>query len=384
MIGIGAGCLHMKGDTAAFLFLSTALLLISGCSGSSDYYSSLDFRADSDVDTRDGRGTLEVFYVTSRAATGAASVSAAFGHERGKDPVCGVGRVRVPRDHQIGGDPITRALASSRKRGAFEVEDLDAPVAESELIALIDAGMRKRQEVGHDRNLLVFIHGYNTTFPANVTAGARLAYDLGGGMVPLIYSWPTRGTLQGYPDDENNVDLAARHLAGLLRRVHAGLPNTRIHVVAHSMGARVLTQTLIRLTKDPNPPRFKNVVFAAADVDATEFERAVMDDGITTLADRTTLYVSDNDRALQASETLHGRLYRRAGQGGATRLAVPGVETVDVSLSDGSPLGHGYAGDNRAVIMDLSLLLVHDLPALRRNLLHVTPENGQRFWLIRP
>src|SRR5688500_6450788 len=105
---------HRLGAVAALL----AGLLAGGC-GTSSHYSGIDLRSDSDIKTIDGNGEMQVFYVTSRAATGALSTEAAYGHERGKEPVYGVARVRVPHDHAIGGDPVTRMLMPSRKVGSF-------------------------------------------------------------------------------------------------------------------------------------------------------------------------------------------------------------------------------------------------------------------------
>lgn len=375
--------------------MRTVVLIVVACvtlgCEASPSYTKLDYRADSGIETvSNGYGSMPVFYVTSRAATGAASVAAAFDAGRAKEPVFGIAKVMVPRHHAMGGDEITSQLTAARRQDTFAVEDLDPPVGQAKLIEQLKAEIEKRvtdPAHEHQRNLLVFVHGYNTRFPGNVAGGARLAYDIGGGMVPLVYSWPTRGTYWGYPDDENNVEIAAPHLAQLLQTLLKELPDTRIHVVAHSMGARVVMHALRSLKQSPLPAgrKLQNVVFAAADVDADVFAYAVKTDAITTLAHRTTLYVSDNDRALQASEVFHGRTYRRAGQGGEGRLSLPGVETIDVSLNDMSALGHGYAQGNRAVITDLHLLLVHDLPARKRNLLYVPNEHGLPVaWLIRP
>jgi len=57
-------------------------------------------------------------------------------------------------------------------------------------------------------------------------------------------------------------------------------------------------------------------VFAAADIDADEFEARMVDDGLKDLAGRTTLYAAWNDHALQASEALQRPELSAGGAGG--------------------------------------------------------------------
>jgi esterase/lipase superfamily enzyme len=49
------------------------------------------------------------------------------------------------------------------------------------------------------REALVFVHGYNVTFETAARRTAQLAYDLNFRGVPLMYSWPSKGILAGYP-----------------------------------------------------------------------------------------------------------------------------------------------------------------------------------------
>ena len=107
-------------------------------------------------------------------------------------------------------------------------------------------------------------------------------------------------------------------------------------------------------------------------------------DGLAGLADRVTLYANYNDRALQISEVVHGRTHARAGRAGKDILVNAAFDTVDVSLNDASLVGHGYFGDNRAVIQDMTLNIVLNQPPEKRNLYHATTADGQKYWLIRP
>ncbi len=87
-----------------------------------------------------------------------------------------------------------------------------------------------------------------------------------------------------------------------------------MHVVAHSMGNRILTEALSTM----GTYQLGHVVFAAPDVDAAVFTDRV--DAFAGRADRYTLYVSDKDRALAAAKRLVR--YSRAGSAGTDILVL--------------------------------------------------------------
>ena len=89
----------------------------------------------------------------------------------------------------------------------------------------------------------------------------------------------------------------------------------RVHVIAHSMGNRMLTEALVLLasTSGANSARLGQVVFAAPDVDTEVFVHRA--EQFVGHAERYTLYASDKDRALALSQRF--ARYPRAGQAGA-------------------------------------------------------------------
>jgi esterase/lipase superfamily enzyme len=231
------------------------------------------------------------------------------------------------------------------------------------------------------RQAFVFIHGYNVAFDDAVKRTAQIAYDLKFDGAAVCYSWPSQGGVAQYTRDEANVAWTVTQLETFLRDLAERSGARRIHLVAHSMGNRALTQALERLALKGERARFGQVVLAAPDVDAGEF-RTRYAPALSQVARRVTLYASSNDRALLASTRVHG--YTRAGLSGANLVVVPGLDTVDVSPIDTSLIGHSYYGDNPLMIRDLTAVLERDLPAegrgwLRRLLL--SPETP--YWAFR-
>lgn len=368
------------------LAAAAAALMLIGCGAPlPGYYDTLDYRTAAGIATTQGAGTMVAFYATNRQPAGG-SVEV-YGAARGDGLRYGSCDVRIPRIHHIGSDVITEQLSRAAGRPAPEPlvvtatrESTDSAAFFAELNAAV------RQTPRGD--VLVLVHGYNNSFSGPVARAAGLACDLGYPMVPVAYCWTSQATYQDYLTDENDVDLAARQLAVFLGQLIDAVPaDARLHLVAHSMGSRVATSALAHLQAarrfGAGAKPFRNLVFAAADIDAAEFRARMSDDGLSDMAVRTTLYASSNDRALDLSTRLHGRRYPRAGQAGQGIVITRGVETIDVSLNDASFVGHGYYGDNRAVIQDLFLLLVHDAPPDQRNL-YYADSGGSRYWLIRP
>ena len=166
-----------------------------------------------------------------------------------------------------------------------------------------------------DAALFVFVHGYNVEFPEAARRTAQMAFDLQFKGVPLFYSWPSRGTLTGYGDDQRMAEASAGPLAEFLTRVAQETGARKIHLVAHSLGNRALVGALAHLGQAQGPGvKFNQVVFAAPDVDAAQFANE-MAPKIRPVVDRVTIYSSGSDLALWASELWHR----------TTRLGQPGT-----------------------------------------------------------
>ena len=215
------------------------------------------------------------------------------------------------------------------------------------------------------KSALVFIHGFNVRFDDALRRTAQLSVDLEYQGVPILYSWPSRGKLQSYTQDEANVGWTVPHLEAFLLDLREKGNLKSIHVVAHSMGNRALLGAVERLgLKQPvGEPLLSRVVMAAPDVDSLEFQNR-FSQLLQKVSSATTVYGSKNDRALMLSESLHG--YDRLGLVSDHFGSQANVEMIDTSPLDLSALGHSYYGEIPLVIDDMKAFFATQFSARER------------------
>lgn len=234
-----------------------------------------------------------------------------------------------------------------------------------------------------DRELLVFVHGFNVSFEDAARRTAQMANDLKLQGAPVFYSWPAdQYFLLTYSKDEASVGWSAPHLKEFLLDLAHNTDARAINLVAHSMGNRALSTALreIDIQLRDEARLFNQVVLAAPDIDADDFRDNIAP-AIQRTAKQVTLYASSNDRALMASRLLHRNA--RAGDASQGIVLVAGMDTIDVSNIDGGPWGHSYVGASDPVLRDLHLLLT-SLPPERRTWLKMSELDGQTYWAFKP
>ena len=292
----------------------------------------------------------------------------------------GVCEVTVPDKHQKGSVERPSLLRFEIREDQREHIVLTSATE----LSVVEFQQRLSETVSSspDRDVLVFIHGYNVDFESAVQRTAQLAVDLPFEGVPVCYSWPSQGTLLGYSVDETNAAWTGTHLEEFLLELAHESGADSINVIAHSMGNRPMTaamgQIRWRWDSELDPP-FDRVVLAAPDVDADRFRRDLAP-SLLEVANQVTLYASSDDQALVASKKVHG--YPRAGESGTDIVVVPGVETIDVSGIDLSLLGHSYYGDNASMLQELYEVVRARLPAPHRAQLIPIGEGSSVYWRL--
>lgn len=239
----------------------------------------------------------------------------------------------------------------------------------------------RAQAQGSSGSSFVFVHGYNVSFSDAARRTAQITYDLDYRGVPVFYSWPSQGTLQGYTTDENNAQWSEANLKRFLVDFAQRSGVTDIYLIAHSMGNRVLTGALRQLfAEQPKlKGRFKEIILTAPDIDAEIFKRDIAP-ALAAGCSRITLYASDGDNALLASKQVHG--YPRAGDTAEGIVVVPGIETIDASGLDTSFLEHSYFATAPPVISDIRRVLLDGLRAARRGL-EARTAGGGSYWRLK-
>ena len=193
--------------------------------------------------------------------------------------------------------------------------------------------------------------------------------------------------IEAFPDDElmwatvpgvaNSSANLALHVCGNLQHFIGACAGAPVHVIAHSMGNRVLARTLVRLRSAQPGARIDQLIFAAPDIDQDTFASLALQ--FRDVAKQATLYVSARDSAVELS-----RVFHRAARAGLYPpvTILPGVDTVAVTNVDTSMLGHGYVAEARDVLHDMHSVLHFGMTPQQRMGLRLMATSGSQHWLI--
>jgi esterase/lipase superfamily enzyme len=281
-----------------------------------------------------------------------------FSGEPSKELNFGLAVVTIPVVHRVAHIESPRWWSLFPK---FKGPDRFIQLIRIESLSQVELQTEIARAIGTARakEILIFLHGYNVTFEQAARRAGQIAYDLAFGGVVLLFSWPSLGVVPGYGGDAERAADSGLFLARFLKSLEGG-PWTKVHLLAHSMGNRVMLNGLAEVP-DANLT-FGETAFIAADVGIEQFEQKFpkFQQSIA----RATLYVSRHDRALALSRELHK--LNRIGFVDLEPYICRGLETIDASLVDTSLLGHSYFGDDRNVLMDIGGLLQGLSPLQRR------------------
>jgi len=289
-------------------------------------------------------------------------------------PKYGLCEVTIP-SRRRGTEPRTESNAKgaglSFSSSASSKSADSGPLATVEATQLTEAdfleGVCGQVQRSRQHDLLVFVHGFNVSFDAAIARTAQLALDIPFNGAVVSYCWPSQCGVFNYQDDEPINKASVLPFTKFIKTLRTGVPDdTRIHIVVHSMGNRIVMESLNRLPK----PRmavgaskpFANVVLCAPDVGHSDFIQWAP--GVVAQSERVSLYCNASDTALIASKSLHSE--KRAGDAWG-QLVVDGIETIDCSRIDLSFMGHSYYGSNNDVLTDLFMLIKEDRPAAKRS-----------------
>ena len=304
---------------------------------------------------------VPVFFGTTRKVVSGGGKNV-YGYERGRLQY-GVSWVSIPRAHEVGEleEPSVRTL-TFREDPAKHVVLLEVrAIPKNRWFADLNASIADT----HLKQAFVFIHGYNTTFSDAARRTAQIKYDLGFAGPAILFSWPSHGETSMYLADETNAEWSVPLLASFLVDLRRRTGATTIHLIAHSLGNRVLTRAvqLIDLDNTIQPkPSFSQILLAAPDMDADVF-RDELAPRMLKVARGITLYGASDDVAIRVSKTVHDAT--RAGEGGADLPIIEGIDSIDVTGIDASFLKHSYIG-GVSVLGDIAQMICEGKTTARR------------------
>ncbi len=235
--------------------------------------------------------------------------------------------VSVPPGHRAGGLE-TASFGAPDRASDFAVVGRRALDAEAfrDAVATHLSG-----RIGSNRDVLVFVHGFNTGFDEARYRLAQIVTDGGFNGVPVLFTWPSKGSLFGYGSDREAATASRDAMERLLLDL-AALPDVgRVHVLAHSMGSWLAMEALREVAIAGHPDldgHLGEIILAAPDIDQGVFRQQVERLGPGA---RVSVFAATNDRALGLSGFLAER---------------PRLGAID-SGEPGGPRGAGGAGRPR-------------------------------------
>jgi len=243
----------------------------------------------------------------------------------------------------------------------------------------------RRLAMAPRKEILLFVHGVNTSFDEALFTTAELWHYLGREFLPIAYSWPAGhgGALRGYTYDRESSEFTVFHFKRLLAWL-SGIPELEgIHIVAHSRGTDVVATAIRELTIEARASgmlpqeqfKLRNVVMASPDISIDVLLQRTEREGTLWAAERWTTYTSGRDKAISLSEWLFGEdRFGKAGSGGTDPVVkalmasrshedASGRDSV-IEYSDRNvgAAGHTFFRTNPAVSSDLVLTVRYGLP----------------------
>lgn len=208
------------------------------------------------------------------------------------------------------------------------------------------------------RQVLVFIHGFNNRFEDAVFRFAQIVHDSQAPVVPILFTWPSRGSVLAYGYDRESTAYSRNALENLLKAISSDPSVGEISILAHSMGNSLALETLRQMAiRDGRvASKIRNVLLAAPDVDVDLAREAIADMGSKGSRPSFTLFVSQDDRALALSRRVWGSAARLGAinpdqEPYRTQLEQANVTVLDLTkLQAGDALNHGKFAESPEVV----------------------------------
>jgi esterase/lipase superfamily enzyme len=249
-----------------------------------------------------------------------------------------------------------------------------------EIRTLDREGLVRVLKQGQKQGAMVYVHGYNNSFEDALFKTAQLAFDAHFPGVPIAFSWPSKNGVADYDYDHDSADFSSDAFLQLLRLVRRDAAVSKVYVVVHSLGNRILLDALAHLPE--KDITLTEIIMAAPDIARENFVGRL--NALKNAAKGLTLYASSADKAMLISRVKAGGV--RAGDIPEMGPVVsPGMDTIDVTALGDDPfsLNHSVFSSNRSLIDDIGRLIRTGArpPGDRSPQLEPMPQSGPtRYW----
>ncbi|BBP58522.1 alpha/beta hydrolase [Pseudomonas sp. St316] len=311
----------------------------------------------------------------------------------------------------VSGDPLsygqeTVLIPSKREVGSFKdshdsafkilmkfglVEEQDDPIItllNAKSITLSEADFFKQFKSAKDLksgDVLLFVHGFNVKFEDAVKRAAQVSYDINPDLQPVVFSWPSIGDPLKYNRDFGRALDSVDDFEKFMLKLMASTQGKRIHILAHSMGSKVVIPALAKLYTTHSKlldKKLGNIILAAPDFPRetfiSKYKAAFSKFG------RATIYMSSEDKALKLSSGTYLADREMLGFSGSEGFFSPGIDSVDITRAGGVDdlLGHSKYGSSARVLVDMHDMIVSNLRANKRKGFIVEPP--YKYFFLQP
>jgi esterase/lipase superfamily enzyme len=303
-------------------------------------------------------GATEKLVLAATTRQRSADPGAMFNGERARQMDFAEAVISIPPNH-VSGMVEYPAQPPGNPATEFVTRKADYIDSEKQFIAQLNAQLEQRPK--GKREVLLFIHGYNTFFPEGLYRLAQVSHDGGSNAVPVYFSWASRGDLTGYVYDQNSAT-AARDALERLMIILAESKADKINVLAHSMGNWVTVEAFrdIRIggTMKGNAHKMGAIILAAPDIDIDVFRSQM--ERIGAPKHPFLIVLSREDRALAVSRLIAGNQSRLGDYRNAADLTKFNAVVVDLSdVRSENPLNHDTFAELAGVAPQLRQVLEH-------------------------
>jgi esterase/lipase superfamily enzyme len=349
---------------------------------------------------------IPLFYTTNRLPVGPRS-NRLYAVVPGRDMHMGVATIRIGEEGTTWDRIYAWSTGASDDRRPFlNLENLNEqaifetgePLTAEARAWFADVNavlMRSR-----DKDIIIYVHGANTTVERAAGQAAQLHHFTGRNSVVVLFAWPTAENFLRYSRDMITAFGAAPHLAKLIELLAENTDAEKIDVFTYSAGGTVGSDALTMVGRDPEQPdaqslRIGEVYHAAPDADFRKFV-----DDMRDYADdvqRITVAVNMNDSALRLSQVVN-----RASRAGRPDMQELSPEATDWLLQAASDYGlevlrvrpenipglsnrsHTFWYDDPWVSSDVLITLLFHLPPDERGLAMGEGPSGPHYWTFMP
>jgi esterase/lipase superfamily enzyme len=257
----------------------------------------------------------------------------------------------------------------------------------------IDAALAKSR----GKDVVVYVHGANTTVERAAGQAAQLRHFSGRDAVVVLFAWPTAENFLRYGRDIRNAFACAPHLAELIAQLAEHTDAANIDVFTYSAGATVGSDALALLAREhPEAAgQVGEVYHAAPDADF----RGFVDDLDTYAGSVRRVTTADNlgDSALRLAGAVNrasraGRpdLRELTPEAGAALLAAAEDGNLEIlhvrpeAMEALSATSHTFWYDDPWVSSDVLVTLLFSLDPATRGLDPGVATTGARYWTFPP